>query len=143
MTLRIGVVGYSTTDFDEDTARFILDSAIGYVRIERDDDDVEIVSGLTNLGVPKLAYEIAEKYGYQTRGIACAKATDYECFPCDHVQIVGEDWGEESTIFLTSIDFLIRVGGGVQSHAETVEAIRTGIPVLEFDLDQEEGNTDD
>jgi hypothetical protein len=144
MTLRIGIVGYSTTEFDEERAKFILDAAIAYVRIERDVEQIEIVSGLTNIGIPKLAYELAEKYGYPTRGIACSKATDYACFPCDHVHIVGQEWGEESTMFLTSIDFLIRIGGGVQSHAETVEAIRLGIPILEFDLDEEdEGNTDD
>ena len=76
------------------------------------------MSGLTNLGVPRIAYEEAIKLGLRTVGIACKQAEQYECFPCDEVILVGDNWGDESRAFLASIDVLLRVGGGKQSVAE-------------------------
>lgn len=39
-------------------------------------------------------------------------------FPCNRQTIVGERWGDESETFLSSIDVLLRFGGGPQSQAE-------------------------
>jgi hypothetical protein len=131
--MRIGVVGYSQQKFDEqkaiETMRLVL---IPQTSIHL---DITIVSGLTNLGVPAIAYNLAKELNLKTMGVACAKASEYECFPCDRVHIVGKNWGDESETFLASIDKLIRIGGGKQSHAEAARAKELGIPVGEFDLE--------
>lgn len=129
--LRVGVVGYSSQDFD-------CEAALGLIRKAFDEidptADIEIVSGLTDLGIPALAYEEAVRRGWKTVGIACAKAYEYEWFPVDDVIIHGENWGDESPVFLKMIDLLIRIGGGVQSHFEAYSAKAEGKRLMEFDL---------
>lgn len=113
---RLGVIGYSGTPFDVDAARRILRREIG--RHGMFHQEVEVVSGLTALGIPLLAYEVAAENGYLTVGVACKKAEENPCWPCDEVIIVGEEWGDESETFLSRIDYLLKVGGGKQSVAE-------------------------
>ncbi|MGD1856586.1 MAG: hypothetical protein ACFB2W_20290 [Leptolyngbyaceae cyanobacterium] len=129
--LRVGVVGYSNQDFDYIAALRLIQEAFDDIS---PDADVEIVSGLTDLGIPALAYQEAVRRGWKTVGIACAKAFDYSCFPVDDVIIYGDNWGDESHVFLTMIDVLIRIGGGTQSHFEACAAKREGKRVIEFDL---------
>lgn len=130
--MRVGVVGYSGQKFNETDATFLLGEAWGEIGIK---GDSVIVSGLTNLGIPALAYGFAADYGLKTMGIACSKAKDYECFPCDRVHIIGDNWGDESEAFLASIDYLVRIGGGKQSHAECQRAKELGIIVIEKELE--------
>lgn len=133
--MNIGVVGYSGKPFDEKIGEALVELAFKIVIPEdADPSEVRIISGLTNIGIPALAYKIAEKRGYETVGIACKKAKEYDCFDCDEVKIVGEEWGDESETFLKSIDFLIRVGGGKQSIEETKKAKEMGVEVYEYDL---------
>ena len=113
---RLGVVGYSSQRFDIDRARPLLRAEIGALTLTA--PDAEVVSGLTALGIPLVAYEVARECGLVTVGVACEKAKDYPCFPCDEVVIVGSEWGDESETFLGRIDFLLKVGGGKQSAAE-------------------------
>lgn len=131
--LRVGIVGYSAQSFDRDYARAILINQLRSLKI-KEGRNIEVVSGLTWLGIPGLAYEVATALDLRTVGIACKKARNYECFPCDEVFLIGEDWGQESDMFLSSIDMLIRIGGGKQSHAECARAKAKGIPVVEFEL---------
>jgi hypothetical protein len=133
--LRVGVVGYSGQKFDEELAMEMLSKAFERLDLQYDPEHIEIVSGLTNLGIPKLSYELATTLGYLTRGVACKLANDYECFDCDVVEIIGEKWGDESEHFLSTIDVLVRVGGGAQSMAETNIAKERGIFTMEFGLD--------
>ena len=129
--MEIGVIGFSAQSFDVDKARDLLDDALApyYNR-----DDVVISSGLTNLGVPAIAYELASKNGLKTKGVACCKALEYEQFPCDTVFMVGQNWGDESSLFLDGLDLLIRVGGGKQSFSELAAAKESGIECIEIDL---------
>jgi hypothetical protein len=129
--MRIGVVGYSAQKFDVAKARELLNEAFDMCR---DDKTDWVVSGLTDLGIPAVAYRIAEENGMNTMGIACVKAKKHECFPCDRVHIQGNNWGDESEMFLAAIDVLIRVGGGPQSFAEVARAKELGIWVIEKDL---------
>lgn len=129
--LRVGVVGYSNQDFNRDAALRLIREAFDNLNPAA---DIEIVSGLTDMGIPALAYEEATRRGWKTMGIACAKAFEYPCYPVDDVIIHGESWGDESSVFLTMIDSLIRVGGGVQSHFEAHSAKRQGKRVIEFEL---------
>jgi hypothetical protein len=136
--LRIGVVGSSAAGVDE--ARGARAICACYDRLSRAAEvagaQVEIVSGLTVLGVPKLAYQEAARRGWKTAGIACAKARDHPCFPCDRVRIVGAEWGDESAAFLRDIDCLVRIGsGGPQAKAEYDRF--TGLK-LWYDLDAED-----
>jgi len=129
MRHRLGVIGYSGTPFDEKEGRGILKREISLRAIHH--PDLEIVSGLTAIGIPKLAYQVAVDLGLRTVGIACSKAHEYDCWPCDEIVIMGNEWGAESTIFLSSIHEMIKVGGGKQSAAEF--AAFTG-PKTEFKL---------
>lgn len=131
--LRIGVVGYSATEFDEAKAKNKLEEMLLDIA-ESTTESVTIVSGLTALGVPKLAYQIADSHGWKTAGIACSKAEEFDCYPVDEREIVGSDWGDESETFLSSIDMLVRVGGGEQTKAETAEAKGRGIEIRETDI---------
>lgn len=81
--LRIGVVGYSSQKFDEDEAKLILESVFDVIEYKFPKQNKVIISGLTNLGIPKLAYEEARKRKWLTVGIACEQAKDYELFPVD------------------------------------------------------------
>jgi hypothetical protein len=135
-TLNVGIVGYSATQFNIGEAELILMELFLSAK-KNSGIPVNIVSGLTNIGVPKIAYGIAKTYGFYTTGIACSKAFDYECFPVDTKIIVGDNWGDESETFLNYIDILVRVGGGKQSLAEVALAKEKNIPVIEYDLDGE------
>jgi hypothetical protein len=112
----IGVVGYSAMKFDEELAILLL--ARGLDVLTEGQTDVEIVSGLTNIGIPAIVYQIATHRGYKTVGIACEKAFECELFPVDEQIITGDDWGDESEVFIERIDALLRVGGGKQSLKE-------------------------
>lgn len=118
--LRVGVVDTlgGSEDFDEDQTRKYLLEAFSKIKA-KEGPNVEIVSGWIWCGVSGLAYEIATAFDWNTVGVACAKAKDAECFPCDRVIIVGNEWGDESDQFLSSIDLLIKVGGDNQSTEAT------------------------
>lgn len=110
--MNIGIIGYSTGTFDKAYAEQALRTVLSPMK------DAKVVSGLTNIGVPAIAYKVASELGFKTMGIACSLAQDYECYPCDEVIIVGDNWGDESATFLGSIDVLYKVGGGEQSKRE-------------------------
>lgn len=111
----------------------VLD-AFNTIAAENPGSDIEVVSGLTDVGVLAIAYEEAFQRGWRTVGIACKKATEHRLYPVDEQIIVGENWGDESPRFLASIDMIVRVGGGKQS-ANEVEAVKNaGGRVLEYDL---------
>lgn len=136
--VRIGVVGYSAGKFDERKARMLLDMALSYISDQQ--GPVEIVSGLTNIGIPKLAYQWAAVHNYKTVGVACSKAEEYECYPVDRKIIVGDNWGDESETFLEMIDCLVRVGGGKQSmeEAEKFKAMKPMGSIIELELERED-----
>lgn len=135
-SISVGVMGFSQQKFDLEKATRNLGQAFDIIQVLKPPlFDIEIVSGLTKLGIPALAYDLAAKRGWRTTGIACAKAKEYEQFPCDNVYIVGDSWGDESPVFLDHCDLFIRVGGGKQSSIEITMAKAMGKPVLEFDLE--------
>lgn len=131
--VRVGVVGYSGQRFDEDEARELLRKAYAAIRKDHPNHDLTVVSGLTKLGIPKLAYEEAGE-DWLAEGIASGKAVDFEWSAVDKVRIVGDDWGDESDTFVNGIDALVRIGGGKQSYAEALAVKRLGKPVYEHEL---------
>ena len=135
----VGVVGFSGRKFDEQKAESIIKTAFDSIS-ENDKsvsyDSIVIVSGLTALGIPLLAYEEATRRGWETVGVACKKAEEYDLYPVDEKKIIGNDWGEESQSFLNMLDHIIRIGGGKQSFEEVATAKGMGIRVLEYDLEE-------
>ena len=133
--LRVGVCGYCPpTKFDESEALRMVRAAYDSVVKEYPERTIQIVSGLTNVGVLALAYAEAARRGWHTVGITSSRALEHPLYPCDEQLIVGTEWGAESPTFVATIDLLIRVGGGKQSHSE-VKLVRTsGRPVIEYDL---------
>ena len=134
--IKVGVVGYSAKKFDVEKAKSLISEAFN--EIEKNISNVknfDCVSGLTNVGIPALAYKEAKDRGWKTTGIACKKAIEYEQFDVDNKIIVGENWGDESETFLSNIDVLVKVGGGEQSKNEFKIAKEKGIPCLEYDLE--------
>lgn len=133
--LRVGVVGYSGQKFDEGRALALIQAAYDTITAQYPQHDVTIVAGLTNVGIPAIAYAEAARRGWRTAGVACKKVAQYDCFPVDEEPVlVGEKWGEESPAFIATIDALIRVGGGSQSRTETATVKAQGKPVIEYDL---------
>jgi hypothetical protein len=135
---RIGVVGYCPPSiFDEHKALVYIKRA--YDKIERKHPHIPktVVSGLTNVGVLKLAYEEAKRRGWKTAGVACRKVLDYknDWFPVDEKPIiVGSSWGDESETFINNTDVIVRVGGGPQSLEECRLAKKQGKKVYNYDL---------
>ncbi len=121
--LKIGVIGYSRPNIDEAHARALLQACfkkfIVQAKVER--LQVEIVSGLTNAGVPKVAYELAAQWQIKTVGISAREALQAESgiFPVMKQMLIGHHFGDESAFFINYIDCLARIGGGEQSMKET------------------------
>lgn len=141
--MKLGIVGYSSGTFDENEASRLILLGILHAEMSSGKMVTHIVSGLTDQGVPGLAYHLAldpDNGEMTTVGIACSKAFDYPCFPVDDEIIVGKDWGDESDTFLRYIDALVRVGGGKQSLAETKKfrKMKPNAPIIEFELPREE-----
>lgn len=143
--VRIGVIGYSKQQFNTAYAEMDIFLALHNVKHTYQTKlqkkiKVELVSGLTDIGIPGIAYRyvksVFEPEMVKTVGIACAKANDFPQFPVDEKHIIGENWGDESDYFLDNIDCLIRIGGGDQSMKE-VETFKQRYPeklVLEYNL---------
>src|ERR1035437_4751082 len=123
----VGVIGYSNQKFDNKKAKELIVGSFDAVEKIAQSFDISIVSGLTDVGIPSLAYKEAVKRGWKTIGVACEKAKEYDIFAVDETIIVGKEWGDESEIFLSMIDFLIKIGGGKQSKKEIEEARKNGI----------------
>ncbi len=122
--MNIGIVGYSSDQIDQTGAYALLEqSMLQLVALhapKAPPADIRIISGLTNIGVPKIAYQIASKLGYRTVGLSAARALKVKCgvYDVDERIIIGREFGDESLEFVTRIDYLIRVGGGKQSRHE-------------------------
>jgi len=117
---KIGVVGFSGKPFDINSATEKLRSILGRLNTKFNDGDIELVSGYTNIGIPKIAYEIADELGMITVGISAKEALNVDCglYPVKKKIIVGDHFGDESDTFIEYIDILIRIGGGNQSLHE-------------------------
>lgn len=136
--VRLGVVGYCPpTQFNEAEALRMLKEAYDEVARDFPQKAITVVSGLTNVGVLKIAYEEAQTRGWKTAGIACKKAYDFRdnWFPVDEEPVImGENWGDESKVFVGSLDALVRIGMGKQSLKEAQQVKEVGKPTYEYNL---------
>jgi hypothetical protein len=119
--MKIGIVGFSSKHINEVLGAQLLEQEFSkIVSSYSSEASVEIVTGLTNIGIPRLAYQIADKRNYLKVGISAQQAYQVKCgvYPVDKEIIVGEVFGDESQVFVDYIDYLVRVGGGKQSAHE-------------------------
>lgn len=125
-TYNIGVAGYCAQEFDRDDARSQLESYLSrHAKIH-----TAIVSGLSDMGVPGIAYRIAKERNIPTIGIAAGIARGASnLWPCDKIYFVGQNWGDESLFFLGKIDELVAYEGGEQTKREVSLAKELGIKV--------------
>lgn len=119
--VKYGIVGFSRNQFDKKAAREILQDEFQKIKEKHTDETVEIVSGYTNSGVPKIAYELADEFGFITVGFSAKQALKVRSgvYAVKKKIIKGNRFGDESQDFIRYIDALIRVGGGKQSRHET------------------------
>jgi len=119
--IKYGVVGFSKHSFDKKSAYKILDEELKNISLKYPESIIEIVSGYTNTGIPKIAYEISDKYGFVTVGFSAEQALNVRSGVHQVAKVIlrGKKFGYESEEFINYIDHLIRVGGGPQSRMET------------------------
>lgn len=119
--LKIGVVGFSRNSFDKKTATSKLKAILDKLVENADNQSIELVSGYTNMGVPKIAYQLADERGLITVGFSASQALRVRSglYPVKKKIIVGQKFGDESDAFVQYIDVLVRIGGGPQSRHET------------------------
>ncbi|MCK5017277.1 MAG: hypothetical protein KAS32_09400 [Candidatus Peribacteraceae bacterium] len=143
--LYVGISGYSAQKFDEAEARELIEEALDDIENEYiesgDYEEIVIVSGLTNMGVPKIAYEVADNRSYGTVGIAPEQVNEeaMELYPVDEIIIEGETFGDESEEYIDIIDVLVTIGGGAQTMTEIEMAEADELSVLEYDLESLNG----
>lgn len=119
--VKYGIVGFSRNQFDKKAAREILQDEFQKLKEKHIDETIEIVSGFTNSGIPKIAYELADEFGFVTVGFSAKQALKVRSgvYPVKKKIIKGNRFGDESEDFIRYIYALIRVGGGKQSRHET------------------------
>lgn len=118
--LKVGIVGFSRNAFDKETARKILEKCYQQLQDNYPDTIIKIVSGYTDSGVPRIAYQVAEQFGFVKVGFSARQALKVRSglYPVNEVMLQGNRFGDESEGFVKYIDCLIRVGGGQQSRKE-------------------------
>lgn len=118
---KIGVVGFSRNQFDQKDAAQKLRVIVEQITADKNIATLEIVSGYTNMGVPRLAYLLADELGIATVGFSARQALRVRAgvYPVKKEIIFGKKFGDESDAFVQYIDILIRIGGGPQSRHET------------------------
>lgn len=118
--MKIGITGFSRNQFDKIESRKILRNVFEILSKKHSGKEVKIVSGYTNSGIPKIAYELADEFGFTTVGYSARQALNVRSgvYSVKEVILIGEKFGEESESFVEYIDGLIRVGGGSQSRKE-------------------------
>ncbi|MDQ3008844.1 MAG: hypothetical protein M3Q81_04595 [bacterium] len=137
---RVGVIGFSKQLFDTELAEAAIVAEIIKVTKEFPDLELVIVSGYTNMGVPEIAHELANRYGLRTVGIACSKALsgfkarEFDLCKVDYSIIVGDEWGKESPTLFRYCHQFIRVGGGNQAHEEAAAIKAINKPITEYNL---------
>jgi len=131
--MNIGFVGYSDeSKYNAIVAKRIVEKI--FKTIHDIGKDVNIVSGGTALGIPKLVFQESLKYGYPYIAFMSKLGYEYPLCRCDQIYAIGNNWGDESEAFINYIDMLIKIGGGKQSEYEFNLAKEKGIIVEEYEL---------
>jgi hypothetical protein len=117
---RIGVVSFSGKKSNEQAMKTLVESMLRAIHGEGISlSDVALVSGLTDLGGVKAAYDAAHNFSeVETQGITAGKASVYPVAAVDKAAVIGFAFGSESRLFLETANYLIGMGGGGQGEKE-------------------------
>jgi hypothetical protein len=88
-----------------------------------------VASGATNEGVLRLAYEVCAFLNITAMGIAPDQALDFPLGKMHYILPFGRAFGDESQVFVRTIDELLVLGGGPQSQREVFAAARENKPM--------------
>ena len=88
-----------------------------------------VASGATNSGVLRLAYEVCTFLNITAMGIAPDQALEHPLSRMHYMLPFGQTFGDESPVFVRTIDELIVVGGGAQSQREIIAAAEIDRPI--------------
>src|SRR5262245_21867613 len=88
-----------------------------------------VASGATNSGVVRLAYEVCTFLNITAMGIAPNQALEHPLSRMHYMLPFGQAFGDESPVFVRTIDELIVVGGGAQSEREILAAAEIDRPI--------------
>lgn len=139
----IGVVGYCPPSvYDRDEAERLLreafEEALDHAPYL---SEIKLAGGWSDVGIHGQAYHIATReFGWYTIGFGSAVITieaeggEYGLFPVNEHHKIGLQWGDESEAFVASLDLIIRIGGGPQSHRECDAMTKLGKPVITREL---------
>lgn len=136
--LYIGVIGFSAQKFNIKQAFHFMIDALKQITEEHPNNELIIVSGLTSMGIPLVAYIIADRMGFKTIGIAPKVSEQYSKYPVTKEIIKGDNWGDESDFFVSVCDVVIRIGGGDQTNEELEKFKEKGCDVYEYDFETDE-----
>jgi hypothetical protein len=95
----------------------------------RHEQRLVVASGATNEGVLQVAYEVCTFLNITAIGIAPRQALDYPLGQIDYLIPFGQVFGDESLVFVRTIDELIVLGGGPQSQQEVFAAAQANRPI--------------
>jgi hypothetical protein len=98
-------------------------------RQQRYGERLVVASGATNVGVGRLAYEVCAFLNIMAMGIAPEQALDFPLGKMDYVLPFGQTFGDESHVFVRTIDELLVLGGGAQSEREVFAAAAANQPM--------------
>lgn len=121
----IGFAGPSSSDFDY--AAYY--SAVENLLAGLNSDQAILATGATDVGLPKLVYDIGKRKGFTTIGITSQRASKYEPALMDGLYWEGYRFGDESRTFTANIDALVNIGGGPQTYREGLLARQNSVPV--------------
>jgi hypothetical protein len=88
-----------------------------------------VASGATNSGVLRLAYEVCTFLNITAMGIAPNQALEHQLCRMHYMLPFGQTFGDESPVFVRTIDELIVIGGGAQSQREILAAAEIDRPI--------------
>lgn len=127
------VVGYCPpTKVNEEEALKKVQDIFNKIEQDYPQTEIDLVSGLTNVGIMRQVYPEGKKRGWYLVGYACKKAENFDKYPVDEAHIIGENWGNESEAFTDHAIksghpyIIVNVGGGPQSLDETLRIIASG-----------------
>jgi TRPM family ion channel len=88
-----------------------------------------VASGATKSGVARLAYEVCTFLNITAMGIAPEQALEHPLSQMHYMLPFGHAFGDESPVFVRTIDELVVVGGGAQSERELLAAAESDRPI--------------
>jgi len=137
-TITIGLAGFSSNfeNVKGNDLEAVVKQAIQLMLKRRMKDYVPrrilLISGATNVGVPHIGYSVAKSLGCKSVGITSEEAKKYPIALLDYLTVIGENFGDESNDFISTLDELWVIGGGAQSLHECKLALDAGVPLIIF-----------